>query len=41
MIDAFTLNWNTGSTPFMWTKAADEILAKAIRKDRAVSESRH
>ena len=41
MIDRFTTNWNTGSTPFVWTKTADEILAKAVRKDRAISESRH
>ncbi len=41
MIDTFTANWNTGSTPFVWTKTADEILAKAVRKDRAISESRH
>jgi transposase len=41
MIDTFTANWNTGSTPFAWTKTADEILAKAVRKDRAISESRH
>ncbi|NJD27024.1 MAG: IS630 family transposase [Chloroflexi bacterium] len=41
MIDTFTSNWNAGSTPFVWTKTADEILAKAVRKDRAISESRH
>jgi len=41
MIDTFTANWNSGSTPFVWTKTADEILAKAVRKDRAISESRH
>jgi transposase len=41
MIDTFTVNWNAGSTPFVWTKTADEILAKAVRKDRAISESRH
>ena len=40
MIDTFTANWNTGSTPFVWTKTADEILAKAVRKDRAISELR-
>jgi hypothetical protein len=38
----FTANgsWNTGSTPFVWTKIAYEILAKALRKDRAINESR-
>jgi hypothetical protein len=41
MIDTFTVNWNRGSTPFVWTKTADEILAKAVRKDRAINESRH
>jgi transposase len=41
MIDRFTSSWNAGSTPFVWTKTADEILAKAVRKDRAISESRH
>ncbi len=41
MIDTFTANWNTGSTPFVWTKTADEIFAKAVRKDRAINESRH
>ena len=30
-----------GSTPFVWVKTADEILAKAVRKDRAINESRH
>jgi transposase len=40
-IDTFTTHWNAGSTPFVWTKTADEILAKAVRKDRAINESRH
>ena len=40
-ISLFTTNWNTGSTPFVWTRTADEILAQAVRKDRAISESRH
>lgn len=40
-INTFTANWNTGSTPFVWTRTADEILSKAVRKDRAISESRH
>ncbi len=41
MIDAFTAQWNEGSTPFHWVKTADEILAKAVRKPTANSESRH
>ena len=31
----------TGSSPFVWVKTADEILAKAVRKPRATSESGH
>ncbi len=41
MIDTFTRQWNEGSSPFSWVRTADEILAKAVRKDRAISESRH
>jgi transposase len=41
MIDTFTTSWNDGGTPFTWVRTADEILAKAVRKDRAISESRH
>ena len=41
MIDAFTRAWNEGSSPFVWVKSADEILAKAVRKPRANSESGH
>ena len=41
MIDAFTCAWNEGSGPFTWVKSADEILAKAVRKPRANSESGH
>ncbi len=41
LIDRFTANWNTGSTPFVWTKTDDEVLAKAVRKDRPISESQH
>lgn len=41
MIDAFTRQWNEGSSPFAWVKTADEILAKAVRKPRATSESGH
>jgi transposase len=40
-IDAFTRQWNQGSSPFRWIKTADEILAKAVRKPRATSESGH
>jgi transposase len=41
MIDTFTQSWNAGSSPFTWVKTADEILAKAVRKPRAISESGH
>ena len=41
MIDMFTVNWNAGATPFTWVRTADEILAKAVRKRPATSESRH
>ncbi len=41
MIDAFTRQWNEGSGPFTWVRTADEILAKAVRKPRATSESGH
>ena len=41
MIDAFTRQWNEGSSPFAWVKTADQILAKAVRKPRATSESGH
>jgi hypothetical protein len=40
MIAAFTAQWNEGSTPFHWVKTADQILAKAVRKPPATSESR-
>ncbi len=41
MIDAFTRSWNSGASPFIWVKTADEILAKAIRKPAATNESGH
>ncbi|MCA1569654.1 MAG: IS630 family transposase [Chloroflexi bacterium] len=41
MIDTFTDNWNDGSSPFVWVKTADQILAKAVRKPPATSEGRH
>ncbi len=41
MITAFTAQWNEGSTPFAWVKTADQILAKAVRKPRAMGESGH
>jgi len=41
MIDAFTRQWNEGASPFEWVRTADEILAKAVRKPRATSESGH
>jgi len=30
-IKAFLACWNEGAKPFIWTKTADQILAKAIR----------
>ena len=41
MIDAFTERWNEGSSPFTWVKTADQVLAKAVRKPPANSESGH
>jgi len=41
MIDAFTEQWNAGASPFAWVKTADEILAKAVRKHPATSDSGH
>ena len=41
MIDTFTHQWNAGATGFAWVKTADEILAKAVRKRPATSESGH
>jgi hypothetical protein len=41
MINAFTTQWNEGSTPFAWVKTADQILAKAVRKPTTISESGH
>jgi transposase len=40
-INEFTDAWNAGASPFMWVKTADEILAKAVRKPQATSESGH
>ncbi len=40
-IDLFTANWNAGATPFKWVRTSDEILAKAVRKRPAISESGH
>jgi transposase len=41
MINAFTASWNEGSMGFAWVKTADQILAKAVRKPSAISESGH
>jgi transposase len=41
MIDAFTRSWNEGASPFVWVKTADAILAKAVPKRPANSESGH
>ena len=40
-IELFAATWNAGASPFAWVKTADEILAKAVRKRPAISESRH
>ena len=40
-IDTFIAARNAGASPFAWVKSADEILAKAVRKPRANSESGH
>ena len=40
-IATFIAHWNAGSTPFLWVKTADEILARAVRKPRAIGESGH
>jgi transposase len=40
-ISTFTAGWNEGATPFVWVKTADQILAKAVRKQSATSESGH
>jgi transposase len=41
LIDTFTRSWNAGASPFAWVKTADDILAKAVRKTPASSESGH
>ncbi len=41
MIEAFTRSWNAGSSPFVWIRTADEILATAVRKRPATYESGH
>jgi transposase len=41
MIDAFTRQWNAGASPFTWVRTPDQILAKAVRKLPAISESGH
>jgi hypothetical protein len=30
-IKAFLTRWNEGAKPFVWTKTAEQILAKAVR----------
>lgn len=40
-IETFVRAWNAGASPFRWVKTADEIVAKAVRKPRATSESGH
>ena len=41
MITAFTRAWNDRSSPFVWVRTADEILARAVRKPRATNEPGH
>jgi len=41
MIEAFTRQWNAGASSFTWVKTADAILAKAVPKPPANSESGH
>ena len=36
-IRRFTGGWNDRCEPFTWTKPADEILAKAIRKETSLT----
>ena len=36
-IRRFTGGWNDRCEPFTWTKHADEILAKAIRKETSLT----
>jgi hypothetical protein len=40
-IERFTREWNAGASPFPWVKAADEILAKAVRKTQPDSGAGH
>jgi transposase len=40
-IDEFVRGWNAGASPFIWVRTSDEILAKAVRKAPATSESGH
>lgn len=37
-IRAFITGWNKRSRPFVWTKPADQILAKAQRKVTSVAD---
>lgn len=37
-IRAFTTGWNTRCAPFVWTKTADQILAKANRQDTSTTD---
>ena len=41
MIDALTRRWNAGASPLTWIETPGQILAKAVRKPRATSESGH
>ncbi|MCW3471693.1 IS630 family transposase, partial [Rhodococcus pyridinivorans] len=37
-IRAFITGWNTRCAPFVWTKTADQILAKADRQDTSTTD---
>jgi hypothetical protein len=39
MIAVFAAHWNEGSALFAWVKTADQILAKAVRRPRVISDS--
>jgi hypothetical protein len=37
-IRAFIAAYNRNPTPFVWTKTADQVMAKAVRKDTSETE---
>ena len=40
-IKAFLSRWNEGAKPFVWTKTAEQILAKAVQIIKPIYETRH